>query len=95
MQVKLTTNLGTRDAERLGISPLKYYYCFEGAEISVSEETAEFLFRHGWAVHVEEDVEDPSEGDETEIILNAIPPEDLQAIPPKRRRGGRRPRNAD
>lgn len=89
MQVRLTTNLGSRDAEYLGVTLTE-----AGSVVAVSDQNGDILLKRGWAEYLEEDVEDPAEDDETEIILNAVPPEDLQAIPPKRR-GGRRRKNAD
>lgn len=47
MQLKLTTNLGSVDAKRIGVDPEK---ATEGATVNVDSKAAEELIARGWAV---------------------------------------------
>jgi len=46
MKLKMTTNLGTEDARRLGLDPEE---CTEGATIDAKQPAADELLKRGWA----------------------------------------------
>lgn len=77
MKIKLTTNLGSRDAARLKIEPAR-----DGEIIEVSAKVAEALIRKGWAT-------DPSkpatvvEDDEDDVETESTPKSVVKRTPPR------------
>jgi len=87
--VKLLVNIGTQDALFLGVSQRE-----EGSVIEVKDHAAQLMINRGWAEEsrtskAAEIAVEEIEGDE-ETIVQGIPDEDIQGVPPTKKRG--RPR---
>lgn len=77
MKVKMTLNLGSRDAARVQLDHAK---CLEGCEVDVSDDAAQWLIATGKAKAVE------SPAPEAETV-EAVPPNPIEAKPVEAAKG--------